>query len=242
MNWIKPACLGLALAATGAANAFDIDVKPAGGMSFSGIYGDYNNGFVSAMGQTFTVDSAADTQLNEFAFYGQASLDSDHPGIPKLTAYVYAWQDIDASSGKFTGSPLFMSAPVTLTTANMNTQKLTFTTGGIALQNGKKYVAFVTSLGNEDQRHDYSKLANNAYTDVDPIKNGDQVRTFARSFAELSQSKWVFNQGDNRTIYDLAFVANFSSPAPAVPEPETYAMMAAGLGVVGWSLRKRKSA
>ena len=28
----------------------------------------------------------------------------------------------------------------------------------------------------------------------------------------------------------------------AVPEPETYAMMLAGLGVVGWSLRKRKLA
>ena len=26
----------------------------------------------------------------------------------------------------------------------------------------------------------------------------------------------------------------------AVPEPETYAMLLAGLGVVGWSLRKRQ--
>jgi hypothetical protein len=30
-------------------------------------------------------------------------------------------------------------------------------------------------------------------------------------------------------------------PAPVVPEPETYALMLAGLGVVGWAARRRKT-
>ena len=35
--------------------------------------------------------------------------------------------------------------------------------------------------------------------------------------------------------------ANFTSTAGVVPEPETYALMLAGLGIVGWSARRRSS-
>lgn len=41
---------------------------------------------------------------------------------------------------------------------------------------------------------------------------------------------------------DYAFEAsNFSVTTPAVPEPETYALLLAGLGVVGFMARRRKS-
>lgn len=43
----------------------------------------------------------------------------------------------------------------------------------------------------------------------------------------------------NRFNTDISGINWVSNP---VPEPETYAMMLAGLGVVGWSLRKRKLA
>ena len=37
------------------------------------------------------------------------------------------------------------------------------------------------------------------------------------------------------------FTGTFASPVAAVPEPETYAMMLAGLGLVGFMARRRKS-
>ena len=38
----------------------------------------------------------------------------------------------------------------------------------------------------------------------------------------------------------LATAADFRAPAPAVPEPETYAMTLAGLGLLGFAARHRK--
>ncbi|MEG1324253.1 MAG: FxDxF family PEP-CTERM protein, partial [Janthinobacterium sp.] len=37
------------------------------------------------------------------------------------------------------------------------------------------------------------------------------------------------------------FTGTFASPVAAVPEPETYAMMLAGLGLVGFMARRRKA-
>ena len=52
---------------------------------------------------------------------------------------------------------------------------------------------------------------------------------------------------DNETIKSITLVSNFKevkqidfSVAPGVPEPETYALMLAGLGVVGFMARGRK--
>ena len=39
-----------------------------------------------------------------------------------------------------------------------------------------------------------------------------------------------------------AYIDGFGSYVPPVPEPETYAMMLAGLGMMGWMARRKKSA
>jgi hypothetical protein len=42
--------------------------------------------------------------------------------------------------------------------------------------------------------------------------------------------------------FETFFVASGGTTVPPIPEPETYALMAAGLGVVGWVARRRKVA
>lgn len=39
--------------------------------------------------------------------------------------------------------------------------------------------------------------------------------------------------------FETFFVANSGGPIPAIPEPETYAMMLAGLALVGWMAKRR---
>ena len=40
----------------------------------------------------------------------------------------------------------------------------------------------------------------------------------------------------------VSWAENGGEPVPSVPEPETYAMMLAGLGIVGLQLRRRRRA
>jgi len=58
---------------------------------------------------------------------------------------------------------------------------------------------------------------------------------------------------DVGTAYDLKFYGNdtyqdyigvaglIETSVPAIPEPEQYALLLAGLGVLGWSVRRRKA-
>ncbi len=51
----------------------------------------------------------------------------------------------------------------------------------------------------------------------------------------------IFGQFDQRNPSEGTFAINVSMPAiPAVPEPETYAMLLIGLLLVGYTIRKRK--
>jgi hypothetical protein len=69
-----------------------------------------------------------------------------------------------------------------------------------------------------------------------PVTNGDQSFNQAVQFTALAGAKitsLVFSSSDN------AFEsANFS--ITPIPEPETYALMMAGLGVMGFVARRRR--
>lgn len=51
----------------------------------------------------------------------------------------------------------------------------------------------------------------------------------------------VANVGDNNNDSQLE-LRNVMTSATAVPEPETYAMLLAGLGLAGWMTRRKSSA
>jgi hypothetical protein len=57
-----------------------------------------------------------------------------------------------------------------------------------------------------------------------------------------SSGNWnTFNIPFNQNPHNLSHLAFFGAAAPAVPEPTTWAMMLAGMGLVGSMLRRRKT-
>lgn len=75
------------------------------------------------------------------------------------------------------------------------------------------------------------------WTSTGPIAAGTYSLTFSGSGASPNGgSSWA---SSNSLRYDLAYTAVAVSP---VPEPETYALMLAGLGLVAWVSRRRKTA
>ncbi len=92
--------------------------------------------------------------------------------------------------------------------------------------------------------------------------NGAGVVTFSQSFAsplvltlKLGQAWSAYYFANGVAAGDLAYTVNLADTrglglshaslftnVPAVPEPQTYALMLAGLGVMGFLARRRKSA
>lgn len=73
-----------------------------------------------------------------------------------------------------------------------------------------------------------------------PAGVGDTLNWSGTSSAYLGQGELLFSNVMGKDFHHLA---NFEvATLQAIPEPQTYALMLAGLGVVGWCARRRRSA
>lgn len=61
--------------------------------------------------------------------------------------------------------------------------------------------------------------------------------SFLNTNAYPGKTYWYNDELNNSSLYVLA---DFTAPTTPIPEPEIYAMLAAGLGLMGWVGRRRK--
>lgn len=231
----RVALLALAMGLLPVANASNSIDVPSGGTHSLSIYGDGRGGDGwSALGQSFTTGSSPDLQLNTFSFWVAAVIDRTHPGKPTLQAGLYEWGPNNSGS-QLLGNRLNPISQKTLPDSNF--KKLSFDTGGVLLKANTTYFAFLTTLGNGDGLVDVTSFGANETGNPNPI-NGDIYRVTwsnVNTVAGLNTAHW--SHYDGYPNVDLAFSASFTQP---VPEPQTYAMLLAGLAVVGWRARSRR--
>lgn len=98
--------------------------------------------------------------------------------------------------------------------------------GGITLASGLQYEIFVSSVGKDM----ISGLTFSTY-DSGILSDPDHLY-------KVNENIFSFALVDSGTVLRGTLIEPYS--VVAVPEPETYAMMLAGLGLVGWAARRRK--
>jgi hypothetical protein len=152
------------------------------------------------------------------------------------TVYTSDQPFADIPAGGVFGGDFLAAGPTSTSPAT-----LTFTNGGV------DYVSFLwgspdtyntltvtsTAPGSTSQQFTATGLGFSS-------TNGNQSFSQYVQFSGLNGSKILSLAFDNTTATDAFESANYS--ITPVPEPETYALMMAGLGVVGFIARRRKKA
>jgi hypothetical protein len=183
----------------------------------------------STYGQTFTVNGS-DNVLQSFSFQiGQANTPINY------AAYVAQWTG--GINGSIVGSLLYSSSTQSYSNSNPTFQQVTINTGGIQLNTGSKYVAFLSTSGLQSGQP--ASTTTFGWSDLGVYTDGEFVfYNTGNNFAPLLNSNWeTFLSGD------LAFQANLT--ATAVPyefETATGLLLFGGYFVGKRYLKKRKSA
>ena len=224
---IKKSLFALALAGVSIASAHaDTTIDTVTPWDKSNAVSSWGSSGTATYGQTFTT-GATDTVLKSFSFYINP-IDVDYK------AYVGVWDGSKVSS-------LVWSSPVLNADTGLNTFDLfKITPGNLQLQANTQYVAFFSVSGLANSQY-LSTIW--GYTGTDAYSGGGFVfSNNGDDFAALTTNTWDGSAGgwwSGAGVRDLAFKAELTA---AVPEPETYAMFLAGLGIMGVMARRRKQA
>lgn len=174
--------------------------------------GQFNGslGYARAAGQTFVV--TGDNILDDFSFFVEG------PGI-LITGYVMEWD-----GEKTSGPILYQSAPQITSPQIAPTDfvRHIFSTGGLTLEQGHTYVAFVDA-GDIEQFPFGFRVGFTSGRDAYASGKFFGSSFSADSFAELSTIPWNSRSTDP-TYGDAAFIANFSSAI--IPEPASFSTWA----------------
>jgi hypothetical protein len=179
-------------------------------------------------GQTFTASSSLGLSLDSFSFWlKQDTNDPNGPNASHFSAYVMAWDGIAA-----TGPVLYASAARLLSQDRNNFAEYTFNTGGVNLNDGHQYVAFlsVSNYYDGNTLDDMGWILNSS-----PYTGGSFVfYNNGSDFSALTTNRWD-DIGFLGT--DAAFQASFS----AAPEPAPLTLLGLGVaGIAGFAWRRRR--
>lgn len=168
----------------------------------------------TTMGQIFTLDSAQ--QLTDWSFFGRDGRSGS------VNFAVAAWDGTKAVGPALYSQTLnyISTSPHWFGASNINTNLV-----------AGSYVAYVTSADTFSKYELYTSSSNgglagylsNTGTTADPLAPG---RTW-------------YSAVPGNTYSNLAYSATFT--AAAVPEPESYGLMLAGLGAIAFVVRRRSA-
>ena len=237
-------CAAVVMSFIGAsqANAGTISTIPIwNGQSQNNPFGPSTATFASAetWGQTFTVTDGLGTKLDNFSFFlgtPTGSPITSGTDTSHFSAYVMAWD-----GNKATGAVLYTSPSYVIPASGQGFTEFTFNTGGVNLNAGTQYVAFLSTLNYSDGNTETGfALIGPSVVDGQLVWNPNAYsggglvyagRGVGASFSELTTSSWSTQL---IPLEDTAFQATFSSSSP-VPEPSTLVLMA--LGGIGFAIR-----
>ena len=144
---------------------------------------------------------------------------------------------------KSTGTPNDTASIGSCLTCLMNSNTYTFTPGEGAVE-----LVFYWSNSTINKSY-YSDAVNRGRNPTDSTRNKwESVTYYSGNTARLGledgggkgQAGWLTDWDWNDVVITLTNVGSTLPPPPVVPEPETYAMLLAGLGLVGAVVRRRR--
>lgn len=151
-----------------------------------------------------------------------------------FAAAVLSGTAIGASAQTILASPISGASFTDIVVGTISISSLSNLTGSMFAANSVNYGPFTLALGNVT----FSSSSVGSLTgDLDPSAAGFSFKNVLAGFYTVKASGSVVGGA----IPNLAFIGANYTVTP-VPEPETYAMLLAGLGLMGVIARRRKAA